>query len=124
MQQRDRILVVAGTLLVLVLALLIGGGVMGPGMMGPGMMAQPRAQVLAPPMPISPEEAVRRANQFLEGYLPRAWAEDPKAFYGYYTLHVLRDGEITGMLSVHGQSGWVWPHTWHGAFIQELELTR
>lgn len=33
MQQRDRILVVAGTLLVLVLALLIGGGVMGPGMM-------------------------------------------------------------------------------------------
>lgn len=92
------------------------------GMMGPGMMARPGAPSVAPPMPVSPQEAVRRANQFLEGYLPGAEADDPKAFYGYYTLHIVRNGQITGMLSVHGQTGWVWPHTWHGTFLREREL--
>lgn len=29
------------------------------------------------------------------------------AFYGYYTLHTLRDGRITGMLNVHGTTGQV-----------------
>jgi hypothetical protein len=43
-------------------------------------------------------------------------------FYGYYTIHTLRDGEIEGMLSVHGESGQVWYHTWHGDFVQMVEM--
>ena len=39
------------------------------------------------------------------------------AFYGYYTLHTLRDGQIEGMLSVNGYRGGVWYHDWHGSFI-------
>ena len=39
------------------------------------------------------------------------------AFYGYYNLHTLRDGQIEGMLSVNGYRGGVWYHDWHGPFI-------
>ena len=39
------------------------------------------------------------------------------AFPGYYTLETLKGGKITGMISVNGSSGAVWPHWWHGAFI-------
>jgi hypothetical protein len=43
--------------------------------------------------------------------------EEADAFYGYYTLHVLTDGKMTGVLSVNGYTGQVWYHTWHGAFV-------
>jgi hypothetical protein len=43
------------------------------------------------------------------------------AFYGYYTFHTLRDGEIEGMVSVHGSSGRVWYHSWHGDFVGMAE---
>ena len=39
------------------------------------------------------------------------------AFPGYYTLETLRNGKITGMISVNATTGAVWPHWWHGAFI-------
>jgi hypothetical protein len=44
-------------------------------------------------------------------------ADEADAFYGYYTLHVLRDGKTIGMLSVNGFTGTVWYHTWHGNFV-------
>jgi hypothetical protein len=40
------------------------------------------------------------------------------SFPGYYTIHTLQDGKTVGMLSVHAETGWVWPHTWHGAFVE------
>jgi len=42
-------------------------------------------------------------------------------FYGYYTFDYALDGKIAGMLSV-SNDGQTWLHTWHGAFIQEIEL--
>jgi hypothetical protein len=42
---------------------------------------------------------------------------DPVAFPGYYTLHTLDAGKISGMLSVNAATGAVWYHTWHGAYI-------
>ena len=44
-----------------------------------------------------------------------------EAFPGYYTLHALRDGRIEGMLSVHGRTGVVWYHSWHGRFVSAAE---
>lgn len=41
---------------------------------------------------------------------------DPERFYGYYTPHNLRDGEIEGMLSVNGFTGEAWYHAWRGPF--------
>ena len=69
-------------------------------------------------MPISSDEAVSLAQAYLDRTMPGATA-DPEvaAFYGYYTLHILRDGRISGMLSVKGFTGQVWVHSWHGEYL-------
>ena len=68
-------------------------------------------------MVLSPREAEQAAQRWLDANLPGRSAGEADAFYGYYTLHFLRDGQIDGMLSVHGSSGDVWFHSWHGGFI-------
>lgn len=73
-------------------------------------------------MSVSPDEAVRIAQSWLDEYRPGTVTEshaDP--FYGYYTIHTLRDGQMSGMLSVHGSTGQVWYHNWHGEFVQMIE---
>lgn len=71
---------------------------------------------------ISPEEALQIAQRWLDTYRPGVTVEEhADPFYGYYTIHTLKDGEIEGMLSVHGTTGQVWYHTWHGEFIQMIE---
>lgn len=47
--------------------------------------------------------------------------ENGDHFYGYYTFDVDKGGAVIGMLSVDENSGQVWYHTWHGAFVQEKE---
>jgi hypothetical protein len=92
------------------------GGMMG-GMMG-GRWGQPGGA-----MTVTPEQAKQKAQQWLNTYLPgTAVAEDADPFYGYYTIHVLKDGQVYGMLSVNGYTGQVWYHTWHGDFIGLQEL--
>ena len=103
---------------------------MGPNMMWNtkyGMMAQtmgsyhgggaPTAKMRA-----SPEHAQTLAQQFLDASGTGLLAGAPDTFYGYYTLHTLRDGRVEGMLSVNGYSGQVWYHTWHGSFVQMKEI--
>ncbi len=71
---------------------------------------------------ISEAEVLDIAASWVEVNLPNMGIEghaDP--FYGYYTIHTLEDGEVAGMLSVHGVTGHVWYHNWHGAFIQMIE---
>jgi len=72
-------------------------------------------------MRLSPGEAEEIAQRWLDANLPGRTAGEADAFYGYYTLHFLRDGEIEGMLSVHGASGEVWYHDWHGDFVAMTE---
>jgi len=73
---------------------------------------------------LSMTEARDLAQQALEGQLPGARVHDDGAeFYGYYTFdYDAPEGTIGGMLSVHGDSGAVWVHTWHGDFISETEM--
>jgi hypothetical protein len=74
-------------------------------------------------MPVTAAQARQYAQQFLDTYLPGTTvAGEVDAFYGYYTIHVLRDGEVIGMLSVNGYTGQVWYHTWHGDLIDLREL--
>ena len=68
-------------------------------------------------MPVNPEQARKIADDYLDRVSPGTEAEEPDTFYGYYTLHTERDGEVTGMLSVNGYSGEVWYHSWHGPFV-------
>jgi len=73
-------------------------------------------------MTVSEEQAIKFAQEFINSYLPGGKIEDAERFYGYYTLHVLKDGEIYGMLSVNGYTGQVWYHSWHGPFIGMKEF--
>jgi hypothetical protein len=73
---------------------------------------------------ISDEEAAAIAQRWLNANRPGVTVEEQAdPFYGYYTFHTLWDenGKIEGMLSVHGDTGRVWYHTWHGDFIQMIE---
>ena len=72
-------------------------------------------------MTLSPEEARDVAQNWLDANYPGRTAGAPDPFYGYYTLHFMNDGIIDGMLSVHGSSGEVWYHSWHGDFIDMTE---
>lgn len=72
---------------------------------------------------LSSDEAARIAQRWLDAYRPGETVEHVEPFYGYYTIHTQRDGRIAGMLSVHGTTGQVWYHTWHGAFIAKEDST-
>jgi len=100
-----------------------GGGMTGPGMMGRGWRYQPYSGVPTANMSITKTDAKQLTQSYLKLHLSGSSTEEPDTFYGYYTIHVLRDGKVYGMLSVNGYTGQVWYHTWHGAFIQMKELT-
>lgn len=75
------------------------------------------------PMPVTVQQAREFAQEFLDQRLPGSTvAEGTDTFYGYYTLRVLRDGKMYGMLGVNGYTGWVWYHEWHGRFVQAKEV--
>jgi hypothetical protein len=71
---------------------------------------------------VTAEQAQTIAQQWLDANQPGSTTEAPDAFYGCYTLHTLKDGVVTGMLSVSASTGQVWYHTWHGAFIAMREV--
>jgi hypothetical protein len=90
-------------------------GVMG-GMMGGSTTEATTA------MPVSAADALKTAQAYLDQNLPGAkTAEDADTFYGYYTIDILRDSKVVGMLSVNGYTSQVFLHTWHGNFIEMSE---
>jgi hypothetical protein len=82
------------------------------GHMGGGRWDAPTGE-----MTVTPQQAVKLAQEYLDQAAPGLKAGEAEPFYGYYTLHTERDGKIAGMLSVNGYSGEVWYHNWHGDFI-------
>jgi hypothetical protein len=101
-----------------------GGGMMG-GMGGfaPGGMMSGTWGPTAPAAPptVTTDQAQQIAQQWLDQSQPGSTTETPDSFPGYFTLHITRDGQITGMLSVNAYTGQVWYHTWHGAFTALIE---
>lgn len=95
-------------------------GPMAKGMMG-GLFA-----VQSPPeaMPVTEAKARELAQKVLDKETAGLKIENgADHFYGYYTLHVLKDGATYGMVGVNGYSGQVWYHSWHGKFIDNREVT-
>jgi hypothetical protein len=70
---------------------------------------------------ISPDQAQDRAQQWLRDRGSDLTVGEAETFPGYYTLHTLRSGKPTGMLSVNSSTGAVWEHTWHGRYIATSE---
>jgi hypothetical protein len=87
------------------------------GMMGSRWQAGTSNRVV-----VAEQDAKSVAEKYLSRNFPGANVEGITRFYGYYTIDFEKDGKIIGMLSVNEYSGDVWYHTWHGAFIQEVEL--
>ncbi len=86
------------------------------GMHGGGRMGMMGGSVSGA-ISLSPQEAEQAAQRWLDANLPGRTTGEADAFYGYYTLHFLKDGQIDGMLSVLGSNGDVWYHSWHGGFV-------
>lgn len=86
------------------------------------MMGGGRGQA-ADTISVTSEQARNLAQKWLDQNRPgTAVAEQADVFYGYYTIHVLKKGQVFGMLSVNGYTGKVWYHTWHGDFMDMKEL--
>ena len=75
----------------------------------------------APAGDVSPQKARALATRWLANQNAGLTAAEPDAFPGYYTLHVLENGRLAGMLSVNAATGAVWSHWWHGRFVSMLE---
>ena len=89
------------------------------GMMGRGMMSRWGRNFSSDELSVTPEEAVELAGRYLDKRQTGLTPDDEvTSFYGYYTLHVLEDGDTVGMLSVNSDTGDVWPHVWHGDFVR------
>jgi len=93
----------------------VGGHMGGSGPMG--------LQVAPVVMTVSSERATQIAQSWLDRQAAGSSAGSADAFYGYYTFHYLKGGQIAGMLSVNGSNGQVWQHNWHGRFIQVRDLS-
>lgn len=86
------------------------------------MMNGATAGDISADLPVPPEEAVEVAQRYLDVYVPGAEADEhADPFYGYYTIHVLRDGDTVGMLSVNGYTRQVFLHSWHGDLLDMTE---
>ncbi|WP_328835190.1 hypothetical protein [Streptomyces europaeiscabiei] len=70
---------------------------------------------------ISPAQAQDRGEIWLRQRDSDLTVGAAEAYPGYYTLHTLRSGKITGMLSVNASTGAVWDHSWHGRYIATSE---
>ena len=97
------------------------GGPNHSGMMGGNTGSNIPANVSSE-MTVSADQALQDAQAYLDSALPGTTiAKDADAFYGYYTIEVMKDGKVYGMLSVNGFTGQVFYHTWHGKFIELSE---
>jgi hypothetical protein len=73
-------------------------------------------------MPVSADQAKVDAQQWLNVNIPGAVVGEVFPFYGYYHVMAMVNGADYGMMSVNGYSGQVWYHTWHGSFIQSIDV--
>ena len=70
---------------------------------------------------LTEDQVINLSQQWLDDNYPGVSIDEhADTFYGYYTIHTIKDDEIEGMLSVHGTTGQVWYHSWHGEFVQML----
>lgn len=97
-----------------------GYGMMG----GAGMMGSyfRNSSFVPSQMSVTPEQTLQIAQQYLDQEYPGyKTATDADPFYGYYTIDIMKDGQPVGMLSVNGNYGQVFLHSWHGSFIEMWE---
>jgi hypothetical protein len=69
-------------------------------------------------MSVTAGQALTDAQSYLDNANSNATADtSAQAFYGYYSIKVMQDGKVTGILSVNGTSGQVFMPNWFGDFV-------
>jgi hypothetical protein len=99
-------------------------GAVGPEM-GPNMMWNAKyghMSIGETSVKVTEDQALNIAQDYLDRVIPGTKVKGADTFYGYYTMEVTKDNEISGMLSVNSNTGAVWYHTWHGTFENSLEV--
>ena len=90
------------------------GGMMG----GNGMMQWLRGTPTTN-MVISMEQAKTIAQQYLDANYTGTTVGQATTYYGYYTMQILKDGNVGGMMGVYGSTGQVMYYDWMGTFMQQ-----
>ena len=96
-----------------------GGTMMGTG--GSGRMMGGTRSTSAGTATVSAARAGQIAARWLATNRPGSTPGPVEPFPGYYTLHTLHSGKVTGMISVNASTGVVMPHWWHGEFVAMSE---
>jgi hypothetical protein len=83
------------------------------------MMATPTAggPTATAVVTIDRDEATRRAQRFLDTWLPGSRTGDVREFPGYRSFDVVQASQTVGILSVRDSGDSVWFHNWLGDFI-------
>ena len=94
----------------------------GTGMMGGnGMMAWLRGTPTTD-MAISMEQAKTIAQQYLDANNTGTTVGQVTTYYGYYTMQILKDSNVVGIMGVYGSTGQVMNYSWMGTFMQQKIL--
>ena len=91
-------------------------------MMGTGGMMTWLRGTPTTTMAVTMEQATNTAQQYLNTNYPGTTVGQATTFYGYYTMQVLKGGNIYGMVTVNGQTEQVLYCTWLGTFMQRVVI--
>jgi hypothetical protein len=70
-------------------------------------------------MAINLEQAKTIAQQYLDANYTGTTVGQVTTYYGYYTMQILKDGNIVGMMGVYGTTGQVMNYSWMGTYMQQ-----
>jgi hypothetical protein len=73
-------------------------------------------------MAVTMEQAKTYAQQYLDANYTGATIGQLTTYYGYYTMQVIRNGNVIGMMGVHGTTEQVMYYSWCGTFMQQKIL--
>lgn len=74
------------------------------------------------PMTITEEQAWSNAQRAILGYIPEGEIGSVEPFYGYYTIPILQQGNVVGLVSINGYTGTVCYEACHGSVLGRVEL--
>jgi len=73
-------------------------------------------------MAVTMEQARTYARQYLDANYTGATVGQVTTFYGYYTMQVMKNGNVFGIMGVYGNTGQVMYYSWCGSFMQQKIL--
>lgn len=74
------------------------------------------------PMTITEEQAWSSAQRAILEYIPDGEVGSVEPFYGYYTIPILQQGNVVGLVNINGYTGAVCYESCHGSVLDRVEL--